>query len=168
MKEVGGIDNGEDKQGWKVNGQDGIQYPSLQDQDHLDAVFHHARIVVCKGPVGDQVLGENGFRLHPDHLGGDLHHRPLQLPHDQVHLAHLKEASCWFSLSDLGVERVELQLISALERLCVDLLESDPVELTLEDVDLLNVVVGAPDVVAFPGQRQLGVLCSLSRLCRGS
>ena len=162
MKEVGGIDNGEDKQGWKVNGQDGIQYPSLQDQDHLDSVFHHARIVVCKGPVGDQVLGENGFRLHPDHLGGDLHHRPLQLPHDQVHLAHLEDLHFWLTLPDLGVKRVELQLISAFERLCVNLLKCDPVELSFKDVGFLNIFIRTPHISAFSGKGQLCVLVSLS------
>ena len=67
----------------------------------------------------------------------------------------------------LGVKGVELKLVGTLERLRVDLLEGDPVELTLEDVDLLNVVVCALDVVAFPGQRQLRVFCSLMcRMCR--
>ena len=67
----------------------------------------------------------------------------------------------------LCVKGVELKLVGTLERLRVDLLEGDPVELTLEDVDLLNVVVCAPDVVAFPGQRQLRVFCSLMcRMCR--
>ena len=51
----------------------------------------------------------------------------------------------------LGVEGVELQLVRALERLRVDLLERDPVELALEDVDLFHVVIGAPDIVALSG-----------------
>ena len=37
----------------------------------------------------------------------------------------------------LGVKGVELKLVGAFECFCVDLLESDPVELTLKDVDLL-------------------------------
>ena len=65
----------------------------------------------------------------------------------------------------LRVKGIELKLVGALERLRVDLLKSDPVELALEDVDLLNVVVRAPDVVAFPGQRQLRVFCALRGMC---
>ena len=62
----------------------------------------------------------------------------------------------------LGVEGVELQLVGALESLGVDLLEGDPVELPLEDVDLLYVVILAPNEVALPGQGQLCVLCPLN------
>ena len=63
----------------------------------------------------------------------------------------------------LSVKGVELQLVGALEGLGVDLLEGDPVELALEDVDLLHVVVRAPNVVSLPRQRQLCVFCALSR-----
>ena len=61
----------------------------------------------------------------------------------------------------LSVKGVELQLVGALEGLGVDLLEGNPVELTLEDVDLLNIVVCAPNVVAFPRQCQLSVFCTV-------
>ena len=66
----------------------------------------------------------------------------------------------------LGVKGVELQLVGALEGLGVDLLKGDPVKLTLKDVDLLNVVIRAPNVVALPRQRQLSVFCTLSRRYR--
>ena len=65
----------------------------------------------------------------------------------------------------LGVKGVELKLVGAFKGLRVDLLESDPVELTLKDVDLLNIFVCAPNVVALPCQCQLGVFCTLSRIC---
>ena len=61
----------------------------------------------------------------------------------------------------LCVKGVELQLVGALERLGVDLLEGDPVELALEDVDLLHVVLLASYKVTFPRQRQLRVFRSL-------
>ena len=57
------------------------------------------------------------------------------------------------------------QPLSALERLCVDLLKGDPVELPVEDVDFLNVVVGTSYVAAFPGKGQLCVLVPLSESC---
>ena len=57
----------------------------------------------------------------------------------------------------LSVKGVELQLVGALEGLGVDLLEGDPVELALEDVDLLHVVLLASYKVTFPRQRQLRV-----------
>ena len=71
-------------------------------------------------------------------MRGDLHHGRLQLPDDQVHRAHLQhlQAQAEHDLH-LSVEGVELQLVRALERLRVDLLERDPIELALEDVDLL-------------------------------
>ena len=65
---------------------------------------------------------------------------------------------------NLGVEGVELQLVGALEGLGVDLLKGDPVELALEDVDLLHVVVRAPNVVSLPCQRQLCVFRALSKM----
>ena len=61
----------------------------------------------------------------------------------------------------LGVKGVELQLVGALEGLGVDLLKGDPVELTLKDVDLLNIVIRAPNVVPLPCQRQFSVFCTL-------
>ena len=39
----------------------------------------------------------------------------------------------------LSVKGIELQLVGALEHFCIDLLKGDPVELTLEDVDLFNI-----------------------------
>ena len=62
----------------------------------------------------------------------------------------------------LSVKGVKLQLVGALESLGVDLLEGDSVELPLEDVDLLYVVILAPNEVALPGQGQLCVLCPLN------
>ena len=64
----------------------------------------------------------------------------------------------------LSVKGVELQLVGALESLGVDLLEGDPVELPLEDVDLLHVVVRAPNVVSLPRQCQLCVFRALSKM----
>ena len=61
----------------------------------------------------------------------------------------------------LGVKRVELQLVGALEGLCVDLLKGDPVVFPLKDVDLLNIVVLAAHKIALPGEGELGVLCAL-------
>ena len=61
----------------------------------------------------------------------------------------------------LGVKGVELQLVGALEGLGVDLLKGDPVELTLKDVDLLNFVIHAPNVVTLPCQGQFSVFCTL-------
>ena len=61
----------------------------------------------------------------------------------------------------LGVEGVELQLVGAFESLGVDLLKGDPVELALKDVDLLHIVVLAPDEVPLPCQCQLGILRAL-------
>ena len=63
----------------------------------------------------------------------------------------------------LGVEGVELQLVGALECLGVHLLEGDPVELALEDVDLLHVVILASYEVPLPGQGQLCVFCPLNQ-----
>ena len=62
----------------------------------------------------------------------------------------------------LGVKGVELQLVGALEGLGVDLLEGDPVELALEDVDLLHVVILAAYEVPLPRQCQLCVFCALN------
>ena len=61
----------------------------------------------------------------------------------------------------LGVKRVELKLVGALEGLCVDLLKRDPVVFPLKDVDLLNIVILAAHKVALPGECELGVLCAL-------
>ena len=61
----------------------------------------------------------------------------------------------------LGIKRVELQLVGALEGLCVDLLKGDPVVFPLKDVDLLNIVILAAHKVALPGEGDLGVLCAL-------
>ena len=61
----------------------------------------------------------------------------------------------------LGVKGVELQLVGALEGLGVDLLKGDPVELTLKDVDLLNIVISAPNIVTLPCQCQFSVFCTL-------
>ena len=124
--------------------------------------------------AADDVLGEHRLWLHGDDVRGDLHHGRLQLPDDQVHRAHLQHLQAQGEHDPhLSVEGVELQLVRALERLRVDLLERDPVELALEDVDLLlscyhgtiaflinilellicwdlNKVVSAANVVALP------------------
>ena len=63
----------------------------------------------------------------------------------------------------LSIKGIHVQLVFTLEGLGVDLLEGDPVELPLEDVDLLHVVVRAPNVVSLPRQRQLCVFRALSR-----
>ena len=57
-----------------------------------------------------------------------------------------------------------MQLVGALEGLGVDLLEGDPVELTLEDVDLLHVVILASNEVTLPGQSQLCIFSALMRI----
>ena len=89
LEEVGGVDDDEHKDGGQIDGQDGVQDPSLQDQRHLDASIDVALVVVRQRPVGDEVLGEDGLRLHVEKMGRDCHHGSLQLPHDQVHRAHL-------------------------------------------------------------------------------
>ena len=66
--------------------------------------------------------------------------------------------------SHLSVKGVELQLVGALEGLGVDLLEGDPVELALEDVDLLHVVILASYEVPLPGQSQLCIFCALKTI----
>ena len=54
-----------------------------------------------------------------------------------------------------------MQLISALERLGVDLLKGDPVEPAFKDVYFFNIVVWASNIVALPGKGQLCVLGAL-------
>ena len=89
FEEVGGVDNDEDQHGGQVDSQDGVQDPALEDDGHLDACVHVACVVVRQRPVGDQILSEHCPGFHGDPVRGDLHHRRLQLPHDQVHRAHL-------------------------------------------------------------------------------
>ena len=74
LEEVGCVDDDEDKDSGKVDGEDGIQKPSLEDDCHLDSQIHVVRVLVGQGPVGDQVLGELRLRLHGDDVRGDLHH----------------------------------------------------------------------------------------------
>ena len=90
---------------------------------------------------------------------------------------------------NLGVKRIHLELVGALERLCVHLnsepavyltsseqspridpwicsaylLKSDPVVLTVKDVNLLHIVIFAPDKVALSCHCQFCVLCSLEK-----
>ena len=93
---------------------------------------------------------------------------------------------------NLCVKRIHLELVGALERLCVHLniepavyltsseqppridpcmkcsysaylLKSDPVVLTVKDVDLLHGVIFAPDKVALSCHCQFCVLCSLEK-----
>ena len=89
LEEVGCVDNDEDQHGWQVDGQDGVQDPTLEDNGHLDARVHIAGIVVSERPVGDKILSEHCLRFHCYQVRRDLHHRCLQLPDDQVHHAHL-------------------------------------------------------------------------------
>ena len=55
----------------------------------------------------------------------------------------------------MSVKWVKLELIDTLECLRVDLLESDPVLATLEDVDLLHDLDPALSEVPLPGDRHL-------------
>ena len=90
---------------------------------------------------------------------------------------------------NLCVKRIHLELVGALERLCVHLnsepavyltsseqspridpwicsaylLKSDPVVLTVKDVDLLHGVIFAPNKVALSCHCQFCVLCSLEK-----
>ena len=172
----------------EVDSQDGVQDPPLEDDSHLNPHVHVARVVVRQRPVGDDVLGEHRLWLHGDDVWGDLHHRRLQLPDDQVHRAHLQHLQAQAEHDPhLSVEGVELQLVRALERLRVDLLERDPIELALEDVNLLiwwyscsnksesheksgwndacnlNNVVWADNIIPFPRQCQFCVPRALEK-----
>ena len=64
----------------------------------------------------------------------------------------------------LGVKGIELQLICALEDLGEHLLESDPVQLPVKDVDLLHIDVRASNEVSLPCQGHLSVLCALGSI----
>ena len=50
LEEVSGIDDGEDEDGGEVDGQDGIEKPSLEDQGHLQTCVCVACILVGQGP----------------------------------------------------------------------------------------------------------------------
>ena len=44
---------------------------------------------VNREPVGDDVLGQDSLGVHVEDVGGDCHHRGLQLANDQVDSTHL-------------------------------------------------------------------------------
>ena len=50
LEEVGRINNGENEDGWKVDSQDGIQDPSLEDQGHLDSFIPVSGVDICERP----------------------------------------------------------------------------------------------------------------------
>ena len=50
LEEVGRIDNSENEDGWKIDGQDGVQDSSLQDKGHLDSFIPVSRVDVCERP----------------------------------------------------------------------------------------------------------------------
>ena len=110
LEEVGRVDYGEDEDGGKVDGQDGVQDSSLEDQGHLDSLVPVGGVDVCERPemrlmivrsiisrkiqpVGDDVLGEDGLRLHVEKMRSDRHHGGLELPHNQVDCAHLAQCA---------------------------------------------------------------------------
>ena len=64
----------------------------------------------------------------------------------------------------LCVERIKLELVDALERLRVDLLEGYSVLRALEDVDLLHYVQSALGEVALPGDGHLRLVIPLGGL----
>ena len=97
LEEVGRVDDDEHENGGQVDGQDGVQDPPLEDDGHLDAGVDVAGVVVRQRPVGDEVLGEHRLRLHGDQVRSDLHHGRLQVPHNQVHSAHLGDLSSYRS-----------------------------------------------------------------------
>ena len=110
LEEVGRVDYGEDKDGRQVDGQDGVQDSSLEDQGHLDSFVPVGGVDVCERPemrlmivrsiisrkiqpVGDDVLGEDGLGLHVEKMRSDRHHGGLELPHDQIDCAHLAQCA---------------------------------------------------------------------------
>ena len=50
LEEVSGIDDGEDEDGGEVDGEDGVEQPSLEDQGHLQTCVCVACILVVEGP----------------------------------------------------------------------------------------------------------------------
>ena len=101
LKEVGGIDDGEDEDGGEVDGEDGVEEPPLEHQRHLQACVRVACIGVAERPetivdsrhvwslvkaicavagtvfhlpVCDDILGENSVGLHHQVVWGELHH----------------------------------------------------------------------------------------------
>ena len=98
---------------------------------------------VNKEPVGDDVLGQDSLGVHVEDVGGDRHHRGLQLANDQVDSTHLSGRhtalhSCYNYLhkrqtknetpeipyclvTNLCVKRIQLQLVGAFECFCVHL-----------------------------------------------
>ena len=95
-------------------------------------------------------MREDSLGVHVEEVGGDLHHRGLQLAHNQVDSTHLgvrhDHLHVPFSMfliywhhymsqlrtsqMNLCVKRIHLELVGALERLCVHLNSEPAVYLT--------------------------------------
>ena len=50
FEEIGSIDDDEDKHSGQVDGQDGVQDSSLEDQGHLDSFVPVGGVDVCERP----------------------------------------------------------------------------------------------------------------------
>ena len=50
LEEVGRVDYGEDEDGRQIDGQDGVQDSSLEDQGHLDSFVPVGVVDVCERP----------------------------------------------------------------------------------------------------------------------
>ena len=54
LEEVCGVDNGEDKDGWKVDCEDGVEDPTSEDNHQLNSLIIVFGIDVVQSPVKER------------------------------------------------------------------------------------------------------------------